>query len=144
MMRPLPNIIKAIVLLIFINLLLLINYLQYSYFVLFGIFFLENISATVLILFLFFIAGIAGFSYTKRKKSVYRLTQAFAAFLFLNSLTAIIASLFFAEDLTGFLNDRIFGENIFTAFVASQILVMLVNLILIIAVRHSRSLLKLR
>ena len=141
-MKSLPTIIKAAVVLIFIDLLLLLNYLRKPYFVLGGIFFLDSIKATTIILALVFIAVITGYFILKRCRAIYSLTLFFAFLLILNSVINIIALIFVSDDVAGFLEEIIFGENVFAGFVIMQILFLLINLELYVCVKNARKVLK--
>lgn len=141
-MRPLPNIIKVSLLLFFIDLMLILEHLKNSYFVLLGIFFLEHVAATVLLLVLAFIAVVAGYYILKRNKAVYWLSQAFALFFILNSLINLVLIVFISSDIAGFLHQRVFGEDVFPGFIVMQLILVLNNLLLSLNLKSSKRLLK--
>ncbi len=141
-MRQLPNLIKSSVLLLFIDIVLVLDHLKNPYFVLFGIFFMEHLWATVMVLLLVFIGIVAGYGILRKRRFAYRLGLALAAFLFINSLINLVLLAFVAGDISDFLHQRIFGENVFLGFVFLQLMFLAVNAFLFINIKASRKLLK--
>ncbi len=136
-MKEIPRVVKSAMIPIFIDLALVLGYLRKPYFILAGMFFLDGNAATVLALGLSFLAVYVGFRVLRQHRRVYRTARLFAGFFILNSLINIIAVFFISADMQGFL-ERVFSENILTGFIFLQVLFIIANAWLFVAIRKAR------
>ncbi len=136
-MKEIPRSIKTAMVPLFLDLALVLGYLRKPYFVLAGMFFLEGNAATVLVLALAFLTLYIGFRVLRQHRKVYRTARLYAGLLILNSLINLVAVLFISADMTGFL-ERIFTEDVLTAFIIFQALFLLTNAWLFLILKRAR------
>jgi len=134
-MKPLTAGIRTAVLLVFVDIALLLNFLRNPYFVLGGLFFLESFIATVIIIGLVSAAVLIGYRILRRY-TVYRLARYFALFMIINSVINIIFAAFIRDDVAGFLA-RISGSEVFYAYILLQVLSFVINMWLYKLLKHA-------
>ena len=132
-----PNILRTILLLVFVDLALLMNYIRKPHFILTGLFFFDSVFATVIALLLMFLCILIGIQLYRLKKSVYKLSLFYTRILLWNSIITLAFAVFIYDDMAGFLL-RIFGANVFFGFILQQLMFVLVNYWLFIALSGAR------
>lgn len=114
------------------------NQIIMPHFILLGIIFLEGFSAIILNMLI--VLGMIYGMYANIKND-YKLIEYFSFILYptiLNSTINIFFTLFFEEDLLGFMS-RIMGNNdLFIGYLVNQIMILIVALILLINIKKRR------
>lgn len=128
--------IKPAAILIFLNIALLLNYLREPYFVLFGLFYLDSLPATILVLILLLLYVLIGIMVIKKRKKLRRVTKFLSIFLIVNSVINTFLAIFIAKDMAGYL-ERLFEQDVFLGFIVLQIGFIIVNVMLLFRVKRS-------
>jgi len=139
-MKPLTPAIRLAVILVFIDIALILNYLRDPYFILVGVFYLDSFMATVLVLALLFAAILIGYRILRRY-TVFYLAKYFAYFFIANSIINLVLTVFVADDMAGFLQ-RIIGSDVLSGFILIQVFFLLINLLLLQALKSCHELLR--
>jgi len=130
---------KNIALLYLVSFSLIVGSLYKPHMVLFGLFYLDSIPATFAIISLGIVCAIAGITALRGKRAAILLTKYYTSFIVLNSIVNLVALLFVYQDVQGFML-RIFGEDMTSGFIFIQVVAILANLWLYVAVMGSKRL----